>query len=78
MDVHHEIRLDADSALVLFEFLSRLEDDDKQSIDDASEEFVLSRVHGFLQRALVEPLKPDYRELLEQARSRIRRQAGVE
>ena len=78
MSNQHEIRLDADSALVLFEFLSRLEDDDKLSLDDAAEEHVLGQIHGVLQSALAEPFKPDYRDLLEQARSRIKRQAGVE
>ena len=78
MSSQHEIRLDADSALVLFEFLSRFEDDNRLSIDDAAEEHVLRQILGVLESALVEPLKPDYRDLLERARSRVKRKAGVE
>jgi hypothetical protein len=78
MSSQHDIHLDADSALVLFEFLSRLSDDDRLSIDDAAEGHVLGQIHGVLQSALVEPLEPDYRDLLERARSRIKHQAGLE
>ena len=58
-------------ALVLFEFLSRFDEEDELRIDHPAEEQVLANIHGVLQRELVEPLMPEYVELLQLARSAV-------
>lgn len=62
------ITLDDDVALVLFELLAseRLEPG-----LPAAERNALWALHGYLEQRLVEPFKPDYEELLEQARASL-------
>jgi hypothetical protein len=57
-----QISLTDDEALVLFEFLSRLE----------AEVWVLSNLLGPLQEQLMPPFQQDYVEQLQQARNRLR------
>jgi hypothetical protein len=64
--------LSNDEALVLFEFLSRNEDADSLPVIDQAEEKALWRLHGQLEKCLVEIFLPTYRELVDQARSRLR------
>jgi hypothetical protein len=66
------IELSKPEALVLFELLSRFTDSDRLEIEDRAEERVLWNVQCLLERALVEPFEPDYRELLSEARNRLR------
>ena len=66
------IELSRAHALVLFEFLSRFSDDDKLEIQDQAEERVLWDMCCDLEKALVEPLRPDYTELLQRARDTVR------
>lgn len=64
--------LSRDEALVLFEWLSRLTDDDAQApVVHPAEEIALLRVLGRLEKALVEPFDPRYREILAAARARL-------
>lgn len=65
------IQLTSDQALVLFEFLARFDQDERLVIEDPAEERVLSSLTGQLEKALVEPLDPAYRELLAAARARV-------
>ena len=67
-----EIRLTRAQALVLFEFLSRFSEEDKLEIEDQAEERVLWDICGDLERLLVEPFHPDYKDILQRARNSIR------
>ena len=62
------LRLDRRRALVFFDFLSRFSDDEKLSINHQAEERVLWDLCADLERELVEPLRPDYDQLLANSR----------
>ena len=69
-----ELRLTPDDALVLFEWLHRLEDED--SLDSlpgllAGEKVALWRLSGALERTLVEPFHAEYDRLVAEARDRL-------
>ena len=59
-------------ALVLFDFLSRFDQNQQLDIRDRAEEFVLWHVHGAFERVLVEPFAADYVKKLEAARETVR------
>ncbi len=63
-------------ALVLFEFLARCEEAERFSFDDGAEQRVVWLIQAQLERELTEPLQPDYRDLLRQARDAVRNAAG--
>lgn len=63
------IELSGDEALVLFDWLARLEAA-KVAIGEA-EQRVLLRIEGALEKSLVDLFAKDYAELVEQARGRI-------
>jgi hypothetical protein len=67
------LELTADQALVLFEWLSRTDDDNalEAHIEHWSEQLALWAVLAQLQRILIEPLDPKYDELLTAARDRM-------
>lgn len=71
------IQLGRAEALVLFEFLYRLDDNDDWPTDPA-EQVALWRLTGALEKTLTEPLMADYQQLLNEARSALRQQAGAE
>jgi hypothetical protein len=66
------IRLSSDQALVLYELLSRFDQEEELSIEDRAEERVLGDVHAQLEKALVAPFDPRYEELVAAARDRLR------
>jgi hypothetical protein len=66
------LTLTHDEALVLFEFLARNEGADSFPIVDQAEEKALWRLHGQLEKRLVEIFLPNYHELVQQARDRVR------
>jgi len=66
-----KLELTDDQALVFFEWLSRLEESESAPTEHESERQVLWMLHGQLEKALVEPLRPDYRDLVERARARV-------
>jgi hypothetical protein len=66
------ISLTCDEALVLFEFLARFRFDQKLKIFDQAEERALWNLHCLLEEKLVEPLKEEYRDLVTEARNRLR------
>jgi hypothetical protein len=66
------IELSSAYALVLFEFLSRFSDEDKLEIKDQAEARVLWDICGDLEKALVEPFRSDYTQLLQKARDAVR------
>lgn len=69
------IELTKDEALVLFEFLGRLNQADHKNIfEDQAEQKALWIVEGHLEKTLVEPLMPNYTDIIKQSRDNIRDQ----
>ena len=66
------IQLSRDEALVLFEWLHRSEDEDRViPPEHHGEQVALWNLSALLERALVEPLKQNYRQLVAEARDRL-------
>jgi hypothetical protein len=63
-------------ALVLFEMLADFYRQPALEIRGPAERLALVRLHGALEKTLVEPLMPDYRALIEAARSKLAAQSG--
>jgi hypothetical protein len=61
---------------VLFEFLTRFEEDRNPQIADPAERYALWKLQGCLEETLVEPFKPDYEALLQRAQAKLREQYG--
>ena len=59
-------------ALVLFEWLARVDSSESLTFEDQAEQEVLWRVECMLERALVEPFEANYNELLDEARRQVR------
>jgi hypothetical protein len=59
-------------ALVLFDFLSRFSDHEKLVIEDQAERRVLWNLCCDLEKLLEAPFCPNYQELLQTARERVR------
>ena len=76
LDAPFAVSLSPDEALVLFEFLSRHEQDGRLSIEDRAEDHVLTKLFGRLERHLVTPFDPRYADLLAAARARVRESQG--
>lgn len=72
-----KLDLTNDQALVLFEWLARLDAAEAFPVEDPAEEQVLWCLHGQLEKALSEPFRADYRELVEQARARVKASFGA-
>ena len=67
------IELSKNEALVFFEFLTRFNQKDWPEIfEDQAEQRVLWDIEAILEKELVEPFKPDYEEIIKQARETIR------
>lgn len=65
------LKLTRAEALVFFEWLARNDAAEALPCDDPSEQQVLWRLEGQLEKALVEPLRPDYVQLLAEARRKV-------
>lgn len=62
-----------DEALVLFEFLARFNQSEHTDIfEDLAEQKTLWILEGQLVKQLVEPLRPDYKDIINEARNKIR------
>lgn len=72
-----KLTLAQDEALVLFELLARYESDETFELVHPSEERVLWKLSAQLEKGLVEPLKPNYEELLEAARKAVVDRSGT-
>ena len=72
-----KLELTDDQALVLFEWLARLDEQEALPVEDPSEEQVLWCLHGQLEKALSEPFRANYRELVDQARARVKASFGA-
>lgn len=62
-------------ALVLFEWLARVGSSESLAFEDAAEQKVLWALEGKLESTLTEPLAPNYRELVAEARRKIGHQS---
>jgi hypothetical protein len=75
------IPLDADEALVLFDFLTRnLDGEDKGKLDSLfahhAESLVFTGLLADLERQLAEPFRQDYEDLVQQARLKLMQRYG--
>lgn len=67
------IELTKDEALVLFDFLGRFNEQDHKNIfEDQAEQKTFWLIEGQLEKILVEPFKPNYSDIIKQARDKIR------
>jgi hypothetical protein len=66
------LRLTRAEALVLFEWLARVEAAGNLPVEDAAEQKVMWRIEGQLETMLLEPLGPNYREAVDAARREVR------
>jgi hypothetical protein len=66
------LELSRDEALVLFEWLTRFNKADRRNFEDQAEQRVLWDIEAMLEAVLAEPFDPRYRELLAQARAKVR------
>jgi hypothetical protein len=67
-----KILLTKDEGLVLFEMLSRYSESEKLNIEHQSEERALWYLQCILEKVIVEPFKPNYSQLLQAARERLK------
>jgi hypothetical protein len=67
-----KIELTSDAALVLYDWLTRLNQREETDFVDQAEERVLFDLEAMLEKVLVAPLHSDYAALLAQARSHVR------
>jgi hypothetical protein len=72
LDGDTTIILSGDEALVLFDLVSRYVDGSALEIVDPAEKRALWNLSALLERRLVTPFDPRYRERLEAARIRLR------
>jgi len=70
------LQLGIDEALVLFEMLADFQSQPSLTVATSAERLALIRLHGILEGTLTEPFRPDYRELIEAARTRLNVQSG--
>jgi hypothetical protein len=66
------IELTSAEALVLFDFLTRFNDQQAFPFADQSEKRLLGNIEAALEKQLVEPLDAGYDELLQKARQEVR------
>lgn len=67
------LTLTKDEALVLFEFLTRFNQTEHPNIfEDQAEQKTLWILEGQLEKQLVDPFRPDYTEIIDEARDKIR------
>ncbi|MFF1538572.1 hypothetical protein ACFVWL_00745 [Microbacterium sp. NPDC058269] len=71
-DVNVELRLTSAEALVLFEWLAAAADA-KELVVDEAEQRVLRDLESQLETKLVEPLMPNYTELVNAAKAAVLR-----
>jgi hypothetical protein len=65
------LRLTRAEALVLFEWISRVDAAGNLPVEDPAEEQVLWRLEGQLESKLIEPLGPNYKQAVDAARKEV-------
>lgn len=63
-------------ALILFEMLAEFRSQHSLQINDAAERLSLMRLHGALEKTLIEVFSPDYNEIIREARAELIAQSG--
>ena len=58
-------------ALVFFEWLARVDAAERSPVEDPSEQQVLWTLEAQIEKLLVEPLEPNYQEILDHARQEV-------
>jgi hypothetical protein len=67
------IELTKEEAIVLFEFLCRInENENLNTFDDLAEQRVLWDIECILEKQLSEPFRADYQEIVKEAREAVR------
>ena len=66
------VQLSADDALVLFQFLSRFEQDETSTINDPAGGHALARLLAQLEKKLIAPFDARYLSILQAAQARLR------
>jgi hypothetical protein len=69
---HTVVTLSRAEAIVLFELLSRFSEADRLELEDPAERQVLWSICCLLEKELLEPLDPNYHEVLLKARAAVR------
>lgn len=69
--------LERAEALVIFELLAQLDDQNCAPLRTPAEKLAMSRLQAALESVLVEPFMPEYDSLVEEARSELMTQAGI-
>ena len=77
-DIVVNLQLGMDEALVLFEALADFHSQLSLAVPSPAERLALIRLHGALEKSLVEPFQADYQELLEAARERLKAEFGTD
>ena len=67
----YTIKLNEDEAIVLFEYFNRFDDTDSLAFEHVAEYLALQKLSGQIDKTTAAMFKLNYKELLEQARSRI-------
>ena len=65
------LELSRDEALVLFELIADYSMQPELKLADPSERIALNLLAGAFEKTLVEPFRPDYLELVKEARTRL-------
>ena len=65
------IRLRKSEALILFELLADFGDQSTIILRGRAERLALARLHGALEKTLVEPFSEEYKALLDKARAEL-------
>lgn len=66
-----------DEALVLFELLVGFSNQPVLRVNNSAERLALARLHGALEKTLVEPFMDNYRAMIDEARSRLTAQSEM-
>jgi hypothetical protein len=67
------VKLSPEEALVLFEFLTRVDQKENLRVEDEAERVVLANILCILEKQLVAPFDPKYIQLLAHARRSLRK-----
>jgi hypothetical protein len=73
VDKSLNLTISKDEALVLFDFLERFNETEQSEVfEDQAEQKTLWILEGQLEKQLVEPFNPDYKDIIKEARNKIR------